>query len=56
MNRNLVLTQVGWGTNARAQLKLEKMVDSDIGNHAFSVGFCRQIVGLTTLALPWHFV
>ena len=49
-------TQVGLGTNVRTNLNLGKMADSDIGNQALGVGFCRQTFILKTLALAWLFL
>ena len=38
-----------------ANLILGKMSDSDIGNQALSVGFCRKIFILKTLVLTRYF-
>ena len=48
-------TQVACRTNARANLNLGKMGNSDIVNQAWGVGFYRQTYILNTLALAWHF-
>ena len=40
--------------NGGANSNSGKIAGSDIENQALGVGFCRQIVILTTLALAWH--